>query len=76
RENRTAHDNLVAALLEHESLDEQQAYEAAGLEHKPAPQLLVGARPTTDHAEHRSDAQRAPKDNSDDLKGYQDGSRH
>jgi len=76
RENRTAHDNLVAALLEHESLDEQQAYEAAGLEHKPAPPLLVGEHPITDHAEHRSDAQRAPKDNSDDLKGYQDGSRH
>jgi cell division protease FtsH len=62
RENRDKHDNLVAALLEHENLDEQQAYEAAGVEHQPAPPLLVGARPgTPGHTAQRSAAHETPE---------------
>jgi len=45
RENRGPLDGIVHALMEHETLDERQAYAAAGLTQAPAPPLLVGARP-------------------------------
>ncbi|MGC0250625.1 ATP-dependent zinc metalloprotease FtsH [Pseudactinotalea sp. Z1748] len=45
REHRPKLDAIVAALLEHETLDEYQAYEAAGVEQAPARPLLVGALP-------------------------------
>jgi cell division protease FtsH len=37
RTNRGRLDSLVAALLEHETLDEADAYAAAGVERSPAP---------------------------------------
>ena len=37
KENRGRLDSLVAALLEHETLDEDDAYAAAGVEREPAP---------------------------------------
>ena len=37
RENRAKLDSLVEALMEHETLDEEDAYAAAGVERKPAP---------------------------------------
>ena len=45
REHRENLDAIVVALLEHETLDEYQAYAAAGIEQAPAPPLLVGAIP-------------------------------
>src|SRR5690606_37416465 len=45
RENRDKHDALVAALMEKETLDEAEAYAAAGVTRRPAPPLLVGAKP-------------------------------
>ncbi len=45
RENREPLDRIVAALLEHETLGEQEAYAAAGLTQAPPRPLLVGARP-------------------------------
>lgn len=63
RENRDKHDKLVAALLEYESLDEQQAYAAAGVQHQPAPPLLVGARPgSPGHENKRTTGRRASED--------------
>jgi cell division protease FtsH len=37
RENRDRLDSLVSALLEHETLDEEDAYAAAGVERQLAP---------------------------------------
>nr|WP_226921190.1 ATP-dependent zinc metalloprotease FtsH [Georgenia subflava] len=45
RDNRDRHDAIVAALMEHETLDETEAYAAAGLTQAPARPLLVGAAP-------------------------------
>ncbi|HLS26520.1 MAG TPA: ATP-dependent zinc metalloprotease FtsH [Beutenbergiaceae bacterium] len=45
RGNREPLDGIVQALMEHETLDEEQAYAAAGIEQAPPPQLLLGARP-------------------------------
>ncbi len=59
RENREALDRIVAALLEHETLDEQQAYAAAGITQAPAPPLLVGARPGSPGHEETGDGQDA-----------------
>ncbi|MDJ1371186.1 ATP-dependent zinc metalloprotease FtsH [Gulosibacter molinativorax] len=54
RENRVHHDSLVAALLEKETLDEAEAYEAAGLVHQPARPLLVGAKPGSPGHENKA----------------------
>ena len=43
RENRDKHEAIVAALMEHETLDETDAYAAAGIERAPADRHLVGA---------------------------------
>ncbi|WP_345038037.1 ATP-dependent zinc metalloprotease FtsH [Georgenia daeguensis] len=43
RENRDKHEAIVAALMEHETLDEADAYAAAGIERRPADPHLVGA---------------------------------
>ncbi|MGC0271399.1 ATP-dependent zinc metalloprotease FtsH [Pseudactinotalea sp. Z1739] len=48
-------DGIVTALLEHETLDEQQSYEAAGITQAPAPPLLVGARPDAPGKDDRGD---------------------
>jgi cell division protease FtsH len=40
-ENRSKLDSLAEALIEHETLDEDDAYAAAGVEHKPAPDMLT-----------------------------------
>ncbi len=45
RQYRPQLDGIVAALLEHETLDERQSYEAAGITQAPPRPLLVGARP-------------------------------
>jgi cell division protease FtsH len=49
-ENRTRFDGLAAALLEHETLDEDEAYAAAGVTHAaiaavPQPETPAAARP-------------------------------
>ncbi len=73
RENRGSLDRIVAALLEHETLDEQQAYAAAGITQAPAPPLLVGARPgspgheeppTADGEEDLGEEERTAEDES------------
>ncbi len=48
-ENRDRLDSLAAALLEHETLDEDAAYAAAGVEHSSdsAPQELATVAPTS-----------------------------
>ena len=43
-ENRDKLESIVTALMEHETLDEEQAYTAAGVQRAPAPSLLVGAQ--------------------------------
>ncbi|PFG38159.1 cell division protease FtsH [Georgenia soli] len=43
RENRDKHEAIVAALMEHETLDEADAYAAAGIDRAPADRHLVGA---------------------------------
>ncbi len=45
RENRDKLDGNVEALMEHETLNEQQAYAAAGVTQKPARPPMVGAAP-------------------------------
>lgn len=45
RENRDKLDSIVEALMEHETLDEAQSYEAAGVQPIPARPLMVGAIP-------------------------------
>lgn len=45
RENRDKLDGIVEALMEHETLNEHQAYAAAGVTQKPARPLMVGAAP-------------------------------
>ena len=50
RENRERLDSLAAALLEHETLDEDDAYEAAGVTRRrlrPAEELAAAARSMT-----------------------------
>jgi cell division protease FtsH len=51
RENRTKLDALAEALLEHETLDEDEAYAAAGVEHRPdetSGQYVAAARTSAD----------------------------
>jgi cell division protease FtsH len=52
RENRSKLDSLASALLEHETLDEDDAYAAAGVPHEPSP--AAGAYPAAARA--RTDA--------------------
>jgi cell division protease FtsH len=52
RENRSKLDSLANALLEHETLDEDDAYAAAGVPHEPSP--AAGAYPAAARA--RTDA--------------------
>lgn len=50
-ENRRRLDSLAAALLQHETLDEEDAYAAAGVERRPAPAahtLATAARSLAD----------------------------
>jgi cell division protease FtsH len=51
RENRDKLDSLATALLEHETLDEEDAYAAAGVRRTPSPiadSLATAARSRTD----------------------------
>ncbi|GAA1647535.1 ATP-dependent zinc metalloprotease FtsH [Georgenia ruanii] len=45
REHRDQLEAIVRALMEHETLDEEEAYAVAGIERTPAPPQLVGATP-------------------------------
>ncbi len=47
RENRDRLENLARTLLEHETLDEEEAYKAAGFDRKP-PAAEVGDAPDLD----------------------------
>ena len=45
REHHEQHEAIVRALMERETLDEDEAYAVAGIERTPAPPQLVGAAP-------------------------------
>ncbi|HEV2814000.1 MAG TPA: hypothetical protein VGW10_12180, partial [Solirubrobacteraceae bacterium] len=59
RENRDRLENLARELLEHETLDEMDAYRAAGFDRKP-PAAEVGAEPTLDGSTAAAEA--SPRD--------------
>lgn len=48
-----------------ENRDEEQAYGAAGVEHQPAPPLLVGARPGS-HG-HKTEAQNPVSEDAPEI---------
>ncbi len=60
REHREPLEGIVAALLEHETLDEQAAYAAAGITQAPARPLLVGATPGSPGHEDEAPGQVPP----------------
>ncbi|HLS73009.1 MAG TPA: ATP-dependent zinc metalloprotease FtsH [Actinomycetaceae bacterium] len=57
-EHRPKLDAIVTALVEHETLNEEQAYAAAGITQAPAPPLLLGAEPgSPGHEDERPPAE-------------------